>query len=48
MLSLVADFQQQKALDLNSKFVDGIRSILRNTSLDKVSLLIAIVIYTTN
>ncbi|ONM03896.1 Peptidase M1 family protein [Zea mays] len=35
MLSLVADFQQQKTLVLNPKFVDGIRSILRNTSLDK-------------
>nr|CAB3483836.1 unnamed protein product [Digitaria exilis] len=35
MLSLVADFQEQKALVLNPKFVDGLRSILRNTSLDK-------------
>uniref|UniRef100_A0A0E0LY10 Protein DETOXIFICATION n=1 Tax=Oryza punctata TaxID=4537 RepID=A0A0E0LY10_ORYPU len=35
MLSLVADFQQQKTLTLNPKFVDGLRSILRNTSLDK-------------
>ncbi|KAK3122447.1 hypothetical protein QOZ80_8BG0669690 [Eleusine coracana subsp. coracana] len=35
MLSLVADFQQQKTLALNKKFVDGLRSILRNTSLDK-------------
>ncbi|XP_006659709.1 puromycin-sensitive aminopeptidase isoform X2 [Oryza brachyantha] len=35
MLSLVADFQQQKTLALNPKFVDGLRSILRNTSLDK-------------
>uniref|UniRef100_A0A0D9XAY8 Protein DETOXIFICATION n=1 Tax=Leersia perrieri TaxID=77586 RepID=A0A0D9XAY8_9ORYZ len=35
MLSLVADFQQQKPLALNPKFVDGLRSILRNTSLDK-------------
>ncbi|XP_062195376.1 puromycin-sensitive aminopeptidase [Phragmites australis] len=35
MLSLVADFQQQKTLVLNPKFVDGLRSILRNTSLDK-------------
>jgi aminopeptidase N len=34
MLSLVADFQQQKTLVLNPKFVDGLRSILRNTSLD--------------
>ncbi|CAL5000506.1 unnamed protein product [Urochloa decumbens] len=35
MLSLVADFQQQKTLVLNPKFVDGLRSILRNSSLDK-------------
>ncbi|XP_062191518.1 puromycin-sensitive aminopeptidase-like [Phragmites australis] len=35
MLSLVADFQQQKTLVLNPKFVDGLRSILCNTSLDK-------------
>ncbi|KAG8048349.1 hypothetical protein GUJ93_ZPchr0008g11694 [Zizania palustris] len=35
MLSLVADFQQQKTLALNPKFVDGLRTILRNTSLDK-------------
>lgn len=35
MLSLVADFQQQKTLVLNPKFVDGIRTILCNTSLDK-------------
>ncbi|RCV32358.1 hypothetical protein SETIT_6G252600v2 [Setaria italica] len=35
MLSLVADFKQQKTLVLNPKFVDGLRSILRNTSLDK-------------
>jgi hypothetical protein len=38
MLSLVADFQQQKTLVLNPKFVDGLRSILRNTSLDNVSI----------
>jgi aminopeptidase N len=36
MLSLVADFQQQKTLALNPKFVDGLRAILRSTSLDKV------------
>ncbi|KAL6859153.1 hypothetical protein ACP4OV_018155 [Aristida adscensionis] len=35
MLSLVSDFQQQKTLVLNPNFVDGLRSILRNTSLDK-------------
>ncbi|KAG8087612.1 hypothetical protein GUJ93_ZPchr0010g8359 [Zizania palustris] len=35
MLSLVADFQQQQTLSLNPKFVDGLRTILRNTSLDK-------------
>jgi hypothetical protein len=39
MLSLVADFQQQKTLVLNPNFVDGLRSILRNTSLDNVSIL---------
>lgn len=36
MLGLVADFQQQKPLALNPSFVDGIRSILCNTTLDKV------------
>lgn len=36
MLSLVADFQQNKPLVLNPKFVDGIRSILSDSSLDKV------------
>ncbi|RRT80890.1 hypothetical protein B296_00021577 [Ensete ventricosum] len=35
MLSLVADFQQNKSLSLNPKFIEGIRSILCNTSLDK-------------
>uniref|UniRef100_A0A804IBX8 Peptidase M1 family protein n=1 Tax=Musa acuminata subsp. malaccensis TaxID=214687 RepID=A0A804IBX8_MUSAM len=35
MLSLVADFQQNKSLSLNPKFVEGIRRILCNTSLDK-------------
>ncbi|XP_064955295.1 puromycin-sensitive aminopeptidase [Musa acuminata AAA Group] len=35
MLSLVADFQQNKSLSLNPKFVEGIRCILCNTSLDK-------------
>ncbi|KAM3256252.1 hypothetical protein ACQJBY_049012 [Aegilops geniculata] len=35
MFSLVADFQQQKTLALNTKFVDGLRAILRSTSLDK-------------
>ncbi|KAJ4835362.1 Puromycin-sensitive aminopeptidase [Turnera subulata] len=35
MLSLVADFQQNKPLVLNSKFVDGLRSILGDASLDK-------------
>lgn len=36
MLSLVADFQQQKPLVLNPRFVEGIRSILCNVTLDKV------------
>ncbi|XWS49969.1 hypothetical protein CRYUN_Cryun12cG0047900 [Craigia yunnanensis] len=35
MLSLVADFQQNKPLALNPKFVQGLRSILSDTSLDK-------------
>ncbi|KAF3335752.1 Puromycin-sensitive aminopeptidase [Carex littledalei] len=35
MLSLVADFQQQKPLSLNPRFVEGIRSILCNVTLDK-------------
>lgn len=36
MLSLVADIQQNKQLVLNSKFVHGLKSILRDSSLDKV------------
>ncbi|KAJ8426344.1 hypothetical protein Cgig2_021897 [Carnegiea gigantea] len=35
MLSLVADFQQNKPLVLNPKYVDGFRSILLDKSLDK-------------
>ncbi|XP_037495626.1 puromycin-sensitive aminopeptidase isoform X2 [Jatropha curcas] len=35
MLSLVADFQQNKPLALNPKFVNGLRSILGDSSLDK-------------
>ncbi|XP_058082015.1 puromycin-sensitive aminopeptidase [Magnolia sinica] len=35
MLTLVADFQQNKPLVLNPKFVDGLKSILGNSSLDK-------------
>ncbi|XP_022736036.1 puromycin-sensitive aminopeptidase isoform X2 [Durio zibethinus] len=35
MLSLVTDFQQNKPLALNPKFVQGLRSILSDTSLDK-------------
>ncbi|XWS38342.1 hypothetical protein CRYUN_Cryun19dG0123100 [Craigia yunnanensis] len=35
MLSLVADFQQNKPLVLNPKFVQGLISILSDTSLDK-------------
>ncbi|KAA3449424.1 puromycin-sensitive aminopeptidase [Gossypium australe] len=35
MLSLVAVFQQNKPLALNPKFVQGLRSILCDTSLDK-------------
>lgn len=36
MLSLVADFQQNKSLALNPQFVHGFRCILRDSSLDKV------------
>lgn len=36
MLSLVADFQQNKPLVLNPKFLHGLRSILSDSSLDKV------------
>ncbi|GMY30359.1 puromycin-sensitive aminopeptidase isoform X1 [Fagus crenata] len=35
MLSLVADFQQNKPLVLNPNFVHGLRSILSDSSLDK-------------
>ncbi|XVF13099.1 hypothetical protein REPUB_Repub08aG0178800 [Reevesia pubescens] len=35
MLSLVADFQKNKPSTLNPKFVQGLRSILCDTSLDK-------------
>ncbi|XP_030480896.1 puromycin-sensitive aminopeptidase [Cannabis sativa] len=35
MLSLVADFQQNKQLVLNPQFVHGLRSILSDSSLDK-------------
>lgn len=35
MLSLVSDFQQDRPLLLNSKFVDGLKSILCDNSLDK-------------
>ncbi|KAL3499325.1 hypothetical protein ACH5RR_038418 [Cinchona calisaya] len=35
MLSLVADFQENKPLILNPQFVEGIRSILCDSSLDK-------------
>lgn len=35
MLSLVADFQQNKPLVLNPKYVDGFKSILLDKSLDK-------------
>lgn len=36
MLSLVADIQQNKQLVLNPKFVLGLKSILSDSSLDKV------------
>lgn len=35
MLTLVADFQQNKPLALNPKFADGLRSILSDNTLDK-------------
>lgn len=35
MLSLVADFHQNKPLTLNPKFVQGIKSILSDSTLDK-------------
>ncbi|KAM3321725.1 puromycin-sensitive aminopeptidase isoform X1 [Capsicum chacoense] len=35
MLSLVADFQQNKTLALNPQFLQGIKSILTDSSLDK-------------
>ncbi|GAB4857401.1 Puromycin-sensitive aminopeptidase [Ancistrocladus abbreviatus] len=35
MINLVADFQQKKPLVLNPKFVDGLKSILCDSSLDK-------------
>ncbi|KAL9251497.1 Puromycin-sensitive aminopeptidase-like protein [Drosera capensis] len=35
MLELVADYQQNKALVLNNSFVDGLRRILTDSSLDK-------------
>ncbi|KAF3788606.1 hypothetical protein EJ110_NYTH20736 [Nymphaea thermarum] len=35
MLTMVSDFEQNKPLKLNPKFVDGIRSILSDSSLDK-------------
>lgn len=39
MLSLVADFQQNKPLVLNPKFVHGLKSILLDSSLDKVFMM---------
>ena len=36
MPSLVADFQQQKTLALNTKFVDGLRAIRCDTTLDEL------------
>lgn len=39
MLSLVADFQQKKPLVLNPKFVDGLKRILLDLSLDKVFMM---------
>lgn len=39
MLSLVSDFQQNKPLALNPQFVHGIRSILTDSTLDKVCII---------
>lgn len=36
MLSLVGDFQENKPLVLNPQFVQGLKSILCDSSLDKV------------
>jgi len=43
MLNLVADFQKNNSLVLNPKFVDGIRSILKDTSLDKVCTILVLI-----
>lgn len=40
MLNLVSDFQQNKQLVLNPKFVQGLGSVLSDSSLDKVWLYI--------
>ncbi|KAK1260755.1 hypothetical protein QJS04_geneDACA002053 [Acorus gramineus] len=42
MLTLVADFQQNKPLVLNPKFVEGIRSILCDSTLDKDFVALAV------
>ncbi|GLT90872.1 hypothetical protein SLE2022_087880 [Rubroshorea leprosula] len=42
MLSLVADFQQNKTLALNANFVHGLKSILSDASLDKEFIAMAI------
>lgn len=36
MLCLVSDFQQNKPLVMNQNFADGLRSVLCDSSLDKV------------
>lgn len=38
MLNLVSDFQQNKPLILNQEFLNGVKSILCDTSLDKVHM----------
>lgn len=38
MLNLVDDFQHNKPLVLNPKFVDGFKKMLSDSSLDKVCL----------
>ena len=43
MLNLVAVFQKNNSLVLNPKFVDGIRSVLNDTNLDKVCTILFLI-----
>ena len=40
MLNLVSDFQQNRPLVLNPKFIQGLGSVLSDSTLDKVCLYI--------